>query len=72
LRTLQYLKTYATSYRYTTPAGRITPDPSTADVDTAISAIEGILDDAATRFGVELDAVDKPATRASPIRGGSD
>src|SRR5213594_950967 len=55
LQALQHLSTYATSYRYTTPTGRIPADPPAADVDAAVNAIEGILRDLATRFDVELD-----------------
>ena len=71
LRNLQYLSTYATSYRYTTPSGRIPSDPSADEVNTVVSAIQGVLDEAAKNFGVELDAVDKPAATSAPIRGSS-
>lgn len=68
LRALQHLSTYATSYRYTTPTGRIPADPSTKDVDATADAIEATLLEAAARFGVDLAAIDKPATTSSPIR----
>lgn len=69
LRALQHLATYATSYRYTTPTGRIPPDPSRDDVDAAAKEIETILTEAARRFGVDLDVADKPAATSVPIRG---
>ena len=63
-----HLSTYATSYRYTTPTGRIPPDPSRDEVETAAKQIEATLTEAARGFGVDLDAVDKPAATSSPIR----
>lgn len=69
LRKLQHLATFATSYRYTTPTGRIPPDPSNDEVEASAEEIEATLAEAARGFGVELDAVDKPAATSSPIRG---
>jgi HEPN domain-containing protein len=69
LRALQHLATYATSYRYTTPTGRIPPDPSRDDVEAAAKQIEAALTEAARRFGVDLEADDTPAATSSPIRG---
>jgi len=68
LRALQHLSTYATSYRYTTPTGRIPDDPSTAEVEATAKNIEAALLEAAQRFGVDLKAVDLPAANKSPIR----
>jgi HEPN domain-containing protein len=68
LRALQHLSTYATSYRYTTPTGRIPADPPTEDVEATAKTIEATLIEAAARFGVDLAAVDKPAAASSPIR----
>jgi HEPN domain-containing protein len=68
LRALQHLGTYATSYRYTTPTGRIPADPSAAQVDATVASIESALSEAARRFGVDLDAVDQPASTRAPIR----
>jgi len=68
LRSLQHLSTYATSYRYTTPTGRIPADPSPDVVEATAKTIEATLIEAAQRFGVELAAVDKPAASSSPIR----
>jgi HEPN domain-containing protein len=68
LRALQHLGTYATSYRYTTPTGRIPADPPADQVETTIKAIETTLNETAARFGVDLAAVDKPAATSSPIR----
>ena len=68
LRALQHLATYATAYRYTTPTGRIPADPPTHEVEAAANNIERALIEAAARFGVDLDAADKPAANPSPIR----
>lgn len=68
LRALQHLATYATSYRYTTPTGRIPADPSAEDVDAAVKSIEATLNEVARWFGVDLQAVDKPAAKISPMR----
>jgi HEPN domain-containing protein len=68
LRALQHLSTYATSYRYTTPTGRIPTEPPPEDVEATAKTIEAILVEAAARFGVDLAAVDKPAATSTPIR----
>jgi HEPN domain-containing protein len=68
LRALQHLGTYATSYRYTTPTGRIPADPPTAEVEATAKSIEAALIEAAGRFGVDLAAADKPAATSAPIR----
>jgi HEPN domain-containing protein len=68
LRALQHLSTYATSYRYTTPTGRIPDDPPTAEVNATVKNIEAALIEIAQRFGVDLDADDVPATNTAPIR----
>jgi hypothetical protein len=47
LRALQHLSTYATSYRYTTPTGRIPDDPPAERVSATIQDIEGALTEAA-------------------------
>jgi HEPN domain-containing protein len=68
LRDLQHLSAYATSYRYTTPTGRIPADPPTEAVEATAKRIEGTLLEVAHRFGVDLDVADKPAANATPIR----
>ena len=68
LQELQHLAMYATAYRYTTPTGRIPSDPPAHTVEATVGLIETALLDIAGRFGVDLDAVDRPATRSSPIR----
>jgi HEPN domain-containing protein len=68
LRELQHLSTYATSYRYTTPTGRIPTDPPAHQVAATADNIEAALLEVARRFGVALDAVDQPAANSSPIR----
>jgi HEPN domain-containing protein len=71
LRELQHLSVYATAYRYTTPTGRIPDHPPKQTVETTAKLIDAALKELAARFGVDLDAVDKPATNCSPIRGAS-
>lgn len=68
LRALQHLSTYATSFRYTTPTGRIPDDPSTEEVEATAKKIDAALLEAAGRFGVDLEAVDTPAANNAPIR----
>ena len=68
LRQLQHLSAYATSYRYTTPTGRIPPDPPASEVEATASNIESTLLEVAERFGVDLDATDRPAATSAPIR----
>ncbi len=68
LRDLQHLAVYATSYRYTTPTGRIPDDPSPEMVEATARRIETTLLELARRFGVDLEAADKPAANASPLR----
>jgi HEPN domain-containing protein len=53
LRQLQHLSAYATSYRYTTPTGRIPAEPPTSDVETTAANIESVLLEVARRFGVD-------------------
>lgn len=62
------LGTYATSYRYTTPTGRIPADPPAQDVERTANSIAATLLEVAGRFGVDLDAIDRPAGNISPIR----
>jgi hypothetical protein len=38
------------------------------DVEVTANKLEATLLDVARRFGVELDIVDKPAAKSSPIR----
>jgi HEPN domain-containing protein len=68
LRALQHLSTYATSYRYTTPTGRIPDDPPAEAVEATARTIEAALNEIVRRFGVDLEAVDTPAASGSPIR----
>ena len=68
LRVLQHLGTYATSYRYTTPTGRIPADPPASQVDATAASVEVALLEVALRFGVDLDAADQPAGTSAPIR----
>lgn len=50
------------------PTGRIPADPPPEAVEVTAKRIEGTLLEVARRFGVDLDAADKPAANAAPIR----
>jgi len=68
LRAIQDLTDYATSYRYPSPKGRIKAPPDKATFDREANAVQTALDEAAARFGVELDKSDAPARSAGPLR----
>ena len=68
LRELQDLARYATTYRYPTTAGKVAPPPERSIVQEHIDRIDGLLLETAARFGVDLDAIDKPARTVAPIR----
>jgi len=68
LRAIQDLTDYATSYRYPSPKGRIKAPPDKATFDREANAVQRALDEAAARFGVELDKSDAPARSAGPLR----
>jgi hypothetical protein len=52
----------------TTPTGRIPAEPPAKDVEATAKNIEAALLEVAAQFGVDLDAIDKPVTRGTPIR----
>lgn len=68
LRAVQHLAAYATSYRYPTTRGRIQPGPNAREMNDALQQVATVLEEVVRRFEVDLDAQDKPARRASPIR----
>ena len=68
LRAIQELASYATSYRYTTPAGRIPNPPSEPEFAAYAQKVETALAFAVTRFGVTLSVKDLPAQHPGPIR----
>lgn len=68
LRAIQDLTDYATSYRYPSPKGRIKAPPSRAAFEQEAGAVQGALQEAARRFGVDLEKADAPARTAGPIR----
>lgn len=65
LREIEHLGRFVTSFRYPTSEGKIAPLP--ADISKSIEAVQRALDEAASRFGVDL-AKSGPATRPSPVR----
>lgn len=68
LRAIQDLTDYATSYRYPSPKGRIKAPPSKTAFEQDAGAVQAALQEAARRFGVDLEKVDAPARTAGPIR----
>ena len=68
LKAIEHLAAFATSYRYPSPVGRIKAMPPANDVQQYIADIEVALDEAVSRFGVDLARKDAPATFAGPIR----
>ena len=68
LRELQDLARYATTYRYPTTAGKVAPQPERSIVQEHIDRIDGLLQETANRFGVDLNVIDKPAGTVAPIR----
>lgn len=65
LREVEHLGRFATSFRYPTAEGKIAPLP--ADIAKSIEAVQRALDEAASRFGVDLSK-STPATRPFPVR----
>jgi len=68
LRAIQDLTDYATSYRYPSPKGRIKTPPSNAAFERDAGAVQAALEEAARRFGVDLNKPEAPARSAGPIR----
>lgn len=53
-RGIERLASYATSYRYPTPAGRVPAVPSPNELAWMIDETDGLLQDVAGRFGIDL------------------
>ena len=68
LRLVEHLAAYATAYRYPTPSARIKAAPPAGQVVSDAAAVEKLLLEAASRFGVDLASVGTPARSATPIR----
>ena len=68
LRKVEVLGVYATTFRYPTASGRIIPAPATSDLESLLGQVEALLNQAATRFGVDLRKPNSPATNPGPIR----
>ena len=67
-RAAEHLAAYATAYRYPSPSARIKPAPRADEVASDAAAVETLLLEAASRFGVDLAGVGTAAKRATPIR----
>lgn len=68
LRAIQGLAVYATSFRYPTVAGRIKTPPDQQEFQRYADAVEVVLNEALTCFGVDLSKPNQPARHATPIR----
>lgn len=68
LRDVEELGAFATTFRYPTPSGRIPSVPTFEDLSRRILAVETLLRAAVAGFGVELEAVGRPAASPSPLR----
>ena len=68
LRAVEHLAAYATAYRYPTSSARIKPAPPAQQIESDATAVEALLHEAASRFGVDLASTGAPASSAAPIR----
>lgn len=68
LREIEQLAAYATAYRYPTPVGRIPDGPPGSELARLIKKVAAVLDEAASRFGVDLAKKGAPAATPKPIR----
>ena len=53
-RKIERLASYATSYRYPTPTGRVPTAPSSDELASLIDETDSLLRDVADRFGLDL------------------
>lgn len=53
-RKIEHLASYATSYRYPTPTGRVPAAPSPDELASLIDETDSLLRDVADRFGIDL------------------
>ncbi len=53
-RKIEHLTSYATSYRYPTPTGRVPATPSPDELARLIDETGDLLGDVAERFGIDL------------------
>ena len=68
LRAIEPLADYATTFRYPTAVGRVLSMPGLEEFTRFAADVEKALDEASSRFGVDLAATDSPAGNAEPIR----
>ena len=68
LRNIENLTMYATTYRYTTSTGRIPDAPEGREFDALAQRVDVVLNEAASRFGVDLTTKGQPARKPAPIR----
>ncbi len=68
LREIESLGDYATTFRYPTAAGRIMSTPGLEDFARSADKVEKALNEACSRFGVDLAAANTPVGNAEPIR----
>jgi HEPN domain-containing protein len=68
LRGIEELAAYATAYRYPTSSGRIPEAPAGSEFELLLEKVADALQEAATRFGVDLNKKGQPAGKPRPIR----
>jgi hypothetical protein len=68
LRGVEHLGTFATTFRYPSPEGRIKAAPPREDIEREAAKIETLIRAVAERLGVDLAAPNTPASKPGPIR----
>lgn len=68
LKSLVWLEAYATTFRYTLPAGQIPRAPEKAKLQKAIEDISNLILRVAGHFKVDLGDESKPAQTVTPMR----
>ena len=68
LREIERLGNYATAFRYPTPVGRVKPAPELEAFNRFALNVEKALNEACSRFDVDLQGGSTTAGNADPIR----
>jgi HEPN domain-containing protein len=68
LKSTTWLETYATTYRYPTPSGRIREPPSPEKLNGVLDLLRKLLQEVSIHFDVDLANEDSPAGHARPPR----
>lgn len=68
LREVEHLGTYATTFRYPSPEGRIKAAPPGDEIEREAARIETLVRAVADHLGVDLSAPNTPASKPGPMR----